>query len=303
MHDAVPRHFPAYARVFHPVIRDRPVGRPWPGLPYAGHRRDWEAFEDAAPEIDGERVGWRETAAAFGTTFHPLAQWQRLVAPGVVVEHEDGPRDADGWRYGAPPVGELEADVLAVLAGVLAEHTTTPDDGVVALWEGWGDLLGHLGVTPSRVFLVSDDAAPERHDDLLARSIRDPLNDAFRKPSWQPGILSDEISRGGRLTLPGRDYVVFRGGIDEFTAPDWAVRMPWHDVEAERHGFPPIAHSPSLVWPADRAWVLVSEIDWDSTVVAGGTELIAAICAHPDLEAAPLEENASLQWDADRINA
>jgi hypothetical protein len=308
MHDAVPRHFPAYARVFHPVIRDRPVGRPWPGLPYAAHRREWDAFQDAAPEIDAERVSWAVTAAAFGTTFHPLAQWERVIAPGVVVENEDGPRDADGWRYGAPLVGELEADDLSALARVLVAHTTTPEDGAVALWEGWGDLVGHLGVTPSRSFvrLVAHEPGPgraERHEDLLARSIRDPLNDSFRKPSWQPGILSDEISRGGRLSLPERDYVVFRGGIAEFADPDWAERMPWRDLKAEAAGFGPTAHAPSLVWPADRAWVMVSEVDWDSTIIAGSPELIAAVCTDPGLEAAPIDENASLQWDADRINA
>ncbi|MBZ4487164.1 hypothetical protein LQ938_15285 [Microbacterium sp. cx-55] len=305
MHDAVPRYFPAYARIFHPATRDRPVGRPWPGLPYAAHRREWDAFQDATPEIDVERVGWAETSAAFGTTFHPLAQWQRIVAPGVTVEHEDGPRDASGWRYSAPAVGEVDADVLAALAGVLAAHTTTPDDGVVALWEGWGDLVGHLGVTPSRSFLslTTADDGSDRHDELLARSIRDPLNDAFRKPRWQPGILSDEISRGGRLSTLGRDYVVFRGGIAEFAAEGWVERMPWRDRDAEAAGFGPTAHSPNLVWPADRAWALVSEIDWDSTIVAGSTALVSALCAHPALEAVPIEQNASLQWDADRINA
>jgi hypothetical protein len=308
MHDAVPRGFAAYARIFHPATRDRPVGRPWPGLPYAAHDREWEAFQADAPEIDVERVSWSAAAAAFGTTFHPSAQWERLVAPGVVVAHEDGPRDADGWRYGAPVVGELDPADLSALAGVLAGHTTTPDDGIVALWEGWGDLVGHLGVTPSRSFvqLVADGpgaGGPDRHGDLLARSIRDPLNDAFRKPSWQPGILSDEISRGGRLRLPERDYVVFRGGITEFASADWVERMPWRDLEAESMGFGPSAHAPSLVWPDDRAWVLVSEVDWDSTIIAGSEQLIAAVCGAPGLEAVPLAADASLQWDADRINA
>ncbi|WP_159500981.1 hypothetical protein [Microbacterium sp. 18062] len=306
MHDAVPRGFPAYARLFHPATRDRPVGRPWPPLPYGAHRREWDAFQRDAPEIDVEQVGWAATADALGTTFHPGAQWHRLVAPGVVVENEDGPRDAAGWRYGAPVTGELDSDALSALTRALAAHTTTPDDGLVALWEGWGDLVGHLGVTPSRTFLTltaADDAPdPDRHGELLARSIRDPLNDAFRKPRWQPGILSDEISAGGRMVLPGREYVVFRGGIAEFATPGWVERVPWRDREAEEHGFPPSAHSPSLIWPADRAWVLVSEVDWDSTIVAGSADLVAALCAEPGVEALPIEADASLQWDADVVN-
>lgn len=299
MHDAVPRHFPAYARIFHPAFRDRPVGRPWPPIPYAAHRREWEAFEDARPEIDGERVRWAEAATAFGTVFHPLAQWDSLVAPGRAPEEENGPRDAAGWRYSAPAQGDLDADALRALADILSAHTSTPDDGVVAIWEGWGGLVGAPAVTPSRAFLsAATDRAPERHDELLARSIGDPLNDAFRKARWQSGILSDEISRGDRLQLPGRDYVVFRGGISEFAGADGERRMPWHDPDA-----PVPAQSPNVIWPADRAWVLVSEIDWDSTIVAGSVALVEAICAMPDLEARPLAENASLQWDADRINA
>lgn len=301
MHDAVPRGFAAYARIFHPATRDRPVGRPWPPLPYRAHRREWDAFHDAAVEIDVERVGWAQTAAAMGTTFHPRAQWHRLIAPAVVVENEDGPRDATGWRYGDPVPGELDAEILPLVAEVLGAHTTTPQHSVAALWAGWGDLVGHMGVTPSRSFLQAPDA--DTHGSLLARSIRDPLNDAFRKATWQPGILPDEVSRGDRLQLPGRDYVLFRGDVREFAASDWVEHVPWRDRPAEEHGFPPSAHSPSLIWPDDRAWVVVSEVDWDSTVVAGSADLVAALCATPGLEALPLPDGASLQWDADALNA
>ena len=75
MHQVVPRGFPAYARIFHPATRDRPVGRPWPSLPYGAHAREWAAFHEAAPDIDVERVSWADTATAFGTRMHPLAQW------------------------------------------------------------------------------------------------------------------------------------------------------------------------------------------------------------------------------------
>jgi hypothetical protein len=47
---------------------------------------------------------------------------------------------------------------------------------------------------------------------------------------------------------------------------------------------------------------MVSEIDFDSTIVAGSTELVRAICADAGLEALPISEGASLHWDADEIN-
>lgn len=315
MHDVVPRGFGAYVRVFHPATRDRPVGRPWPPLPYRAHARAWADFQEARPQIDVERVSWADTAAAMGTTMHPGAQWHRLVAPGVVVENEDGPRDAAGWRYSDPLTGEAPADILAALAAPLAANTNTPHDGFVSLWEGWGDLVGHLGVGPSRVFFtpIQDAAAPspadgverelqERHEEMLAHSIRDPFNNPFQKPTWQPGILPDDVSRGARFALPGRAYVLFRGAVDEFCAADWVLRVPWRDREAEEHGFEPQAHAPSLIWPADHAWAMVSEVDFDSTIIAGSAELVAAICATPGLEALPIPTGSSLQWDADEVN-
>lgn len=300
IHDFVPRGYAAYARIFHPAHRDRPVGEPWPGLPYAAHRGEWEAFQARDPEIVGQRVGWAETAAAMGTTMHPLAQWGSLVAPGRIVENEDGPRDAAGWRYSDPPAGDLEPDLVAAIAAHLAAHTDTPRDGHAALWEGAGGLVGYVGETPSRMFLQftqeSSDAI-DHHNRMLAAATKDPFNTVFRTPTWQEGILSREISEGVRLVRPGRDYVLFRAGAEEFVAPDWVLTAPWRDHIGEAHGFPPAAQAPSLLWPADRAWFLSTEVDDDSTVVGGSAELVAAICADARLEALPLPAEAALTWD------
>ncbi len=40
----------------------------------------------------------------------------------------------------------------------------------------------------------------------------------------------------------------------------------------------------NLWWPADRAWFIVSEIDYDSTIVAGSRECIDALLQSPGLE-------------------
>jgi hypothetical protein len=300
--DAVmPRGFDAYARIFHPATRDRPVGVPWPSEPYALYHREWDAFHSAQPEIDEERVTWTDTAAAFGTTIHPLAQWNRIVGRRT---NEGDPVDAAGWRYSDPPNGTLDPGLLAAVAGTLADYTATPDDGFVALWDGWGGVLGGMGYGPSRVLYATADDTPAdpRHDDFLAHASRDMFNDVFRKPTWQPGILSDEISRGPRLSLPDRDHVLFRAGVTELADADWVLRAPWRDTASEAHGFPPSAESPSLVWPADRSWVLVTEIDFDSTIVAGSSELIRALCADDGLEALPIPEGADLTWNGDEVN-
>jgi hypothetical protein len=305
MHGVVPRGFEAYARIFHPATRDRPVGRAWPPLPYARHDKEWAAFQGARPEIDEERVSWAETAQSFGTRMHALAQWQRIVGPRT-VEGEDGPRDAAGWRYADPQPGLLEADLVAVAAETLVAHTTTPDDGFIAVWEGWGGVVGGMGYGPSRVlYAISDGsaAADPRHADFLAHSARDSLNDVFRKPTWQPGILSDEVSRGARLSLPNREHVLFRGGVAELADRAWVLAAPWRDPALESQGLAPRVESPSLVWPDDRAWVLVTEVDYDSTIVGGTPGLVRALCADPRLEALPIREGADLGWDADEAGA
>ena len=307
LHAVVPRGFGAYARIFHPASRDRPVGMPWPPLPYARHRREWDDFRAAAPEIDVERVSWAQTAEAFGTTMHRGAQWGRLVGMDAFGAYrEDGPRDAEGWRYGDPALGDLAPDLVAVVAEHLAAGTAAPDAGYVAIWEGRGGLLGFLGEAPSRALLQlrerDDDPVLDRHNEMLGQSFTDCFNNVFRKKSWQPGILSDEISRGVRLELPHRGHVLFRAGVSELADPRWVENVPWRERDPEEIGLPLAAHSPSLVWPDDHAWILVTEVDYDSTVVGGTADLVAALCADPRLEAMPIREGADLGWDADEVN-
>jgi len=305
----IPSGFEAYARIFHPAERDRPVGRPWPGVPYGAHHKEWEAFQAAQPEIESERVTWATAARAFGTTMHAQASWDHLVERFREVQGEDGPRDAEGWRYGRPMWGQLAAGELAAAASLLAVHTATPDDAYIGVWDGWGGLVGGMGQGPSRVlFAMSsasdspDDPVSAQHEDFLEHSARDQLNSPFRKATWQPGILSDDISRGPRLELPARAHVLFRGAVAELADPAWEQHAPWRDRSPEEFGHPATAESPSLVWPADHAWLLASDVDLDSTIVGGSSELVRALCADPRLEALQIREGTDLGWDADDIN-
>lgn len=285
MHGVVPRGFAAYARVFHP----------------ASVRSGTSAEHPTT---------WAQVAAAFGTTMHPLAQWQSLVR--TPPEGDWRTRIApDGREFSAPMEGEIEPALLSPVAAHLSAHTGTPDEGIAAVWAGHGGLLGFFGETPSRAFLTFegeegepglDPGVDARHQQMLARSIHDPFNNVFRKPTWQQGILSDEVSKGPQLQLPGREYVLFSAAPAAFVDPNWVLDAPWRDREGEAHGFPPSAQHPNIIWPADHAWTLVSEIDFDSTIVAGSAELVAALCADPRLEAEPIPVNTDLSWQADGVN-
>ncbi|MEN2738647.1 hypothetical protein ABCS02_12730 [Microbacterium sp. X-17] len=180
--------------------------------------------------------------------------------------------------------GQLDAATLAAIVTIAAAHTRTPDRAWIAIWDGWGGVLGFFGDTPARTFLAfadeePDDAVEARHRQMLQRSIHDPVNNVFRKPVWQSGILSDEISRGPRLEAGGHDHVLFRGGLAELTDAAWAERVPWAERVTEWTA------SPSLLWPDDRAWVLVTDPDADTTVVAGPEALIAALIEDARMDA------------------
>jgi hypothetical protein len=61
--------------------------------------------------------------------------------------------------------------------------------------------------------------------------------------------------------------------------------------------------SPSLLWPQDHSWCLATEIDFDSTLVAGSADLVEAVLAAPGLEAWRVQEGDDLTAFADEISA
>ncbi|AIY01786.1 hypothetical protein ART_2187 [Arthrobacter sp. PAMC 25486] len=269
MHAVVPRGFPAYVRIFHPTERDRPLDtKTW-------HGHDLTAMVD----MEQRQVGWSAVAQAFGKQMHALAQFHRLVGPETA---KLGPLDAAGWRYSKPEVGNLAQGVLAKVAAHLCEHTTTPERGVTAIWEGWGGLTSSSGY----VELSIADGGVQHH-----------FGGGFEAPNAEPGtgLLPAEVVNGEKLELPGRSYFLFNAGASFYTDPAWVDHVPWHHTRQ----WP---QSPSILWPQDQKWVLVSEIDFDSTIVAGSWELISALAQDPDIEALVLREGADLTWDADVPN-
>lgn len=270
IHHFVPAGMPAYARVFHPVLRERPVGRAWPE---ADDRRAWERFDADRPEIDAELVTWARSADAFGTTMHPRAQWRALIGAAPDERNPDMPYDADGWRYLGPDTGGIAPDMLEAVAPHLVRHTATPDEGYLAVWEGWGDVVG------AKVDAGPDFTPRSQHDAFLQSTLSPGGFAPFRgKRRWLPGILSDEISRGPRLRLPDRDHVLFRTAPRSFTDPGWLAQVPWAQ-EGQR------IYPPSLIWPAGRDWVVAADVDEDTSLVAGPVALIRALVADPAVEA------------------
>lgn len=87
----------------------------------------------------------------------------------------------------------------------------------------------------------------------------------------------------------GRDYVLFSGPR--------AVVSSWPGMQE------PFSVSASLVWPRNRAWCVATDIDWDSTLIAGDDdEVVEALLADDRLETREVDYLDDLSWYGDRIN-
>lgn len=291
MHCVVPRGFEAYARIFHPMpVLRLPDGSPMPTSEDKAALTDREVLR-IFEEVEVLQATWQEAADAFGTVMHPLAQWQTLVRAGR--KSDWGCRiGSDGREYQAPPEGEMTPGLLAVLAGHLTAHTSSPGQGVAGVWEGYGGLLeAQESVLSIGWTATSDD--PHVPTLMEARTMQG---------ARRPGILPEAVAKGRRLSLFDRDHVLFEAAPARFTDVSWVLDAPWRDRPAEKLGFRPSAQHPNLLWPEDRAWVMVSEIDYDSTIIAGTRALIGRLCADPALEAFAIAEGSDLTWDGDRVN-
>lgn len=300
----VPRGFEAYARVFHPVERDRPRStNTWRGLDQA---TCFDGVPDIAAALETERASWAAAATSFGTIMHAEAQYARLVRRDY--GDTDGVMSADGWRYGATSEGCLDVLSLAVVSDVLARHTSTPGTGIAAIWEGWGGLVSSAGMA----YLVAesnDDGPGHREaevgirsaDPSLVQQLAEAARQAMtsREPEPGSGVLAREVAVGPRFDLhgdTGRRYFLFAAGAEDFADAEWPARAPW---VRSRSSWAP---SPSILWPKDHAWVLATEIDFDSTLVAGSASLIRDLVQTPGIEVFPIRTDADLTWDGDAPN-
>lgn len=111
----VPPGFAAYARIFHPVERDRPrATHTWRGIDRRAYLDGVEDFEAA---LETELVTWAAVSASFGTTMHSELKYAQLVLRDR--DHSDEVIAPDGWRYTSPQEGNIDPVSLAAATGVL----------------------------------------------------------------------------------------------------------------------------------------------------------------------------------------
>jgi len=123
----------------------------------------------------------------------------------------------------------------------------------------------------------------------------------FRRFRARPGLRPGsgvEHPPPNELGLTDREHLLFATTLDEIADPTWPRRAPWAGSGSDDS---PV--TPSILWPADRAWVLVQEVDCDTAVLACSAETAGVVLASPDLEAAEIGYDADLGPWGDAINA
>jgi hypothetical protein len=230
----------------------------------------WPAGEAVADDRELEPLPWKEVAKISGRRMHPRVQFDDLVGTGR----------GEAREY-EPDVGELPPALLFALCEVLAEHTQTPERCWFCLWDGWGWIAG----SPSAGVIVTSEAASGRAVDV-------------------PPAFPSEIINGPRVSLPGRDYILFEGPLDG------ANELGWHHGELLSAAYPELdfdpedfeLQSPNLFWPRDRSWFVATEIDLDSTYVGGSQHLVGALLKDPRFEAWPTQLDDRVDAEGDATN-
>ncbi len=232
----VPGGFEAYVRIFHP-----------------------------ATGLNDEPIRWADVAAKSGRTMHRLAQFHAINRP----ELSDVDPNVNG-----PNNGNLPLDLLKVLYGTLAAHTSTPQSCFFCLWEGydWRDTSGG-GITFTPIGYSGPPAPPFEH--------RNPI----------PEFIRRAVAAEPRVRLPGRDYLLFEGPL-EGRVEVGSNLTPAYFMD----------QSPNLFWPEDHAWCAASEIDLYCTLVAGSKALAESLTANSALEACLMLPDDPISSDSDTIN-
>lgn len=227
---------------------------------------------------DYEQVRWADIATWSGREIHALAQFKHLSRPLPGSDTQPKP-----W-YLEPNDGDPPPEVLSPLRRILARHTRTPDSCWFCLWEGWGQL--NQGATGVQIALPPD--STETRGEVIDRL-----------GIWTGAAILPEVISLPRVELPGRGYFLLSGPLRSIIDEE----MVAGSSEEGHPGVEFVSQPPSIFWPEDMSWCVASEIDLDSTYVAGSTELIAELLDEPALETWPATREDRIDWATDEINA
>ena len=149
------------------------------------------------------------------------------------------------------------------------------------------------------------------------------LRDMNAQPTWgerpRIGRLPHDVGSAlvnvlrGATTTPGTCWFCIwagYGGLREQLRSSALVRTPHREyllLQAPVEVAPTLAMSlrtegPNIWWPEDHAWCVATEVDLDSTYIAGTSQLIQDVMGDRNFEAAPARITDRVDIGADAIN-
>jgi len=205
----------------------------------------------------------------YARVFHPFhgpdtrrVRWSEIAGPGgaelsATTRAKDitgAPNGAGVWDH-EPQEGTLHPEQLSAIRDALGPFTTTPQRCWLAVWVGWGSWR------------------PGSRSTLVAAT--DPRSlGAQRTRSEQPQPPDD----APQIRTQHREYFLLESALE--LVPSFAI-MGWEQA-------------PSIWWPEDRAWCVVTEVDGYSTYVGGSERCIETVVSSPSLEAVPVPSDAPM---------
>ncbi|GGC71447.1 hypothetical protein IEU95_14145 [Hoyosella rhizosphaerae] len=108
------------------------------------------------------------------------------------------------------------------------------------------------------------------------------------QPGERSGFTRSEFD-SPHFRLAGREMILLQGDLSAL-----ANQVTEHPKS--------VAPPPMVMWPRDRSWYSLSEIDFDSTIVGGASDLIAALVDDPVLESFQVPPSLDLSIWGDTVN-
>jgi hypothetical protein len=156
----------------------------------------------------------------------------------------------------------------------------------------WGSVTGSMD------YFENDDQAPLWHGaparGHLPVPVAERLIQVLARHTTTPDVCWFGVRQGGAVIA---DHPTLSLGDRDFWLVNGSVELATVNFAAE-----PFEQSANLWWPADRAWLVASDIDLVTTYVGGTAACIAEVLAAEGLETAPADARQKVTWDADQVN-
>ena len=231
---------------------------------------------DADQSSISESLRWAEVAELTGRTPHRTMQW-----PSIQGSHPEL-RDYTKLKAGdvyirAPLGGSLPLELAQTLWPIFEQYTNTLNECFFAIWEGFGGMPNFIREAPT--FEI-----PARRFYLFEAPIQ------TIEQSFYTGAEPDTM-----------ETVFVAISDEEAMLPPAELQKKLQAALDALNAVPISYQSPNFWWPEDRAWCVHTEIDLNTTYVAGSQKLVDAIL-ESELEAYQVEPTDKITSDSDAVN-